>query len=111
VWPHVARASVVLAPLLAPGGTRFKILEGLMAGRPVVSTPAAADGLEDLEGNGLLLGEEPAAFAAAVVRLLDDPELATKLGRTGREAVLDRYTWSASQRRLLDLYDEHMDLR
>ena len=49
-WPYVSRASVVLAPLLTPGGTRHKILEGLLAERPVVATPEAADGLEDLAG-------------------------------------------------------------
>ena len=109
-WPYVSRASVVLAPLLAPGGTRHKILEGLLAERPVVATPAAADGLEDLSGDGLVLAPDPSSFARAVVELSEDPLAAARLGRAGRQAVVERYSWEASCRRLLDLYEERLGL-
>ena len=98
------RASVVLAPLLTPGGTRHKILEGLLAERPVVATPEAADGLEDLAGDGLVLAADAASFARSVVELSEDPARAAELGRAGRRAVVERYSWDASCRRLLDLY-------
>jgi glycosyltransferase involved in cell wall biosynthesis len=111
VWPYVARASVVVAPLLAPGGTRFKILEGLLAERPVVATPEAADGLEDLQDHGLSLRGDPASFAAEVAALAADPGRAAALGRAGRRAVIERYSWQASAQRLLDLYAEHLNLR
>jgi polysaccharide biosynthesis protein PslH len=110
-WPYVARASVVLAPLLAPGGTRHKILEGLLAARPVVATPQAADGLEDLEGRGLVLAADPASFAREVLDLADDPDRASALGRTGRQAVIDGYAWERIGQRLLDLYDEFLGMR
>ncbi|MCW2726339.1 MAG: glycosyl transferase family 1, partial [Frankiales bacterium] len=35
------------------------------------------------------------ALAAAVGRILDDPELAARLGAAGRQRVLDRFTWRA----------------
>lgn len=110
-WPYVSRASVVLAPLLAPGGTRHKILEGLLAARPVVATPQAADGLEDLEGKGVVLAPDPESFARETLALADDPERAKELGRIGREAVVEGYAWETIGRRLLALYDEHLGLR
>jgi glycosyltransferase involved in cell wall biosynthesis len=109
-WPHVSAASVVLAPLLAPGGTRHKILEGLLAARPVVATPEAADGLEDLEGHGLILADGPAAFAKAVDELQQDPVRAAELGRTGRVAVVAGYEWRRSYDTLLGVYETELGL-
>lgn len=109
-FENVCRSSVVLAPLLAPGGTRHKILEGLLAARPVVATPEAADGLEDLEGDGLVLAPDAASFAKAAAELAADPDRAAAMGRAGRAAVIARYGWPASQQKLLDLYEEYLQL-
>jgi glycosyltransferase involved in cell wall biosynthesis len=109
-WPYVSGAQVVVAPLLAPGGTRHKILEGLLAARPVVATPQAADGLEDLAGDGVVLAETPERFAAAIVDLAGDADRARELGRRGRQAVIDRYSWDASMAKLLDLYRSELGL-
>ncbi len=110
-WPYVAGASVVMAPLLSPGGTRLKILEGLLAERPVVATPGGASGLEDLQGEGLVIADGPRAFADAVMELSRDPERAAELGRAGRRALLERYDWERIGDRLLELYDTRLGLR
>lgn len=96
VTPHLAASRVVVAPLRAGGGSRLKVLEGLDAGRPVVATPVGAEGLERLVGRGVILADEPAEFAAAVVRLLLDPEEAAATGAAGRRAVHDWYSWDAT---------------
>ncbi|RMH18420.1 MAG: glycosyltransferase, partial [Acidobacteria bacterium] len=66
------RARLAIAPLRAGSGVPVKVLEALAAGLPVIATPAAASGLDGLAGGELALAEEPADFAAAVVRLLRD---------------------------------------
>jgi len=109
-WPYVCGAGVVAAPLLAPGGTRHKILEGALAGRPVVATRAAADGLEDLAGQGIHLVDDPQGFADAIVALAGAPDVAAASGRMGREAVLRHYAWSASKQKLLDLYASELGI-
>lgn len=43
---YIKSANVVLAPLTAGSGTRFKILESIACGRPVVTTPIGAEGLD-----------------------------------------------------------------
>ena len=107
-WPYVSRAAVVLAPLLTPGGTRHKILEGLLAERCVVATPQAADGLSDLAGSGLVLADSPDAFARSIVELAENPAKAAQLGREGRSAVIQRYSWEASCTKMLQLYETHL---
>ena len=76
----------------------------------MVATPAAADGLEDLADEGLVLAPDAPSFARAVIELSRDPVLAGRLGRAGRDAVVDRYSWDASCRRLLTLYEERLEL-
>ncbi len=93
--PHLARAAAVIVPLRVGGGTRFKILEAMAMGKAVVSTSLGAEGIGAVQGRDLLLADEPAAFAAAVGRLLDDPGLATRLGVAGRALVERSYSWEA----------------
>jgi glycosyltransferase involved in cell wall biosynthesis len=61
----------------------------MAVGLPVVAVRAS--GVEEamVDGvTGLLVPEDAEAFAAAVIQVLGDPDLATKLARGGREAAL-----------------------
>jgi glycosyltransferase involved in cell wall biosynthesis len=99
--PWYARTRVCVAPLLAGGGSRLKILEGLAAGRPVVATTIGAEGLEDLVGRGVVVEDEPARMAQALAALLADGDRSAELGRAGVEAVAADHSWSAAVRPLL----------
>ena len=103
---EIERAAVVVAPLRIGGGTRLKILEAMAMAKPVVSTPQGAEGLEVTHGREVLLAETPAAFAAEVARVFEEPALAQTLGREARRLVEERYGWGASVARLEGLYDE-----
>ena len=105
VGPYLARARVATAPLRAGGGSRLKILEALAAGRPVVATSVGAEGLLDLAGRGLVVADSAAAFADALVSLLDDRTLAERLGLRGHDAVRETYSWDTTLRPLLELVD------
>jgi len=98
VAPYLKRASVCVAPIFSGSGTRLKILEYLAAGRPVVATPKAAEGLAVEHGRHLLLADGT-AFAEALVRLARDRGYAEALAQAGRELVATRYSWDASRQR------------
>ena len=93
--PLWARAAVAVVPLLAGGGTRLKILEAAAAGAPVVSTSVGAEGLGFEPGTEILLADEPAAFAAAVLRLAGDAPLARRIAVAARARVERDYGWRA----------------
>jgi polysaccharide biosynthesis protein PslH len=103
---EIAKAAVVIAPLRVGGGTRLKILEAMSMGKPIVSTPEGAEGLEVVDGRDLLLASDPQQFAAKVKQILGDPQLAQTLGQNARKLVEDRYGWAASVGRLEKFYDE-----
>lgn len=98
VRPYLAEAAVVVVPLLVGGGTRLKIFEALAMETPVVSTPLGAEGLAVADGEHLLLAEEPQQFADAVVRLLEDGRLRSRLSESGRQLVLQKYSSEAVAR-------------
>jgi glycosyltransferase involved in cell wall biosynthesis len=98
--PHLASAAVLVVPLRLGGGTRLKIVEGMAMGRPIVSTTLGAEGIEAVNERDILIADEPSSFAAAVVRLLDDPALAARIGSSARRLAVERYSWAAAARKL-----------
>ncbi len=92
---------LAVAPLRSGGGTRLKILEALDAGRPVVATSVAVDGLEDLIGRGVVVADDAETMAEVVSSLLDDPEAVTALCQVGHDAVLASHSWDAALEPLL----------
>jgi glycosyltransferase involved in cell wall biosynthesis len=94
--PHLAGAAAVFVPLRVGGGTRFKILEAMAMGRPVVSTTIGAEGIGAVSGENILLADGAEEFARAAGRLLDDPALQDRLGKAGRARVEALYSWHAA---------------
>jgi glycosyltransferase involved in cell wall biosynthesis len=102
VAPWYARTRVAVVPLLHGGGTRIKVIEALAHARPVVSTPVGARGLGLTDGPDppVLLGREAPEFASACRRLLEDPQLARRLGENGREQVAREFSLEAAADRI-----------
>ena len=67
-----AAAAVALVPVLQGAGVKFKTVEALCHGVPVVTTTVGAEGIE---GDDLYAGlaDDPAALADAIASVLDDP--------------------------------------
>lgn len=86
-------ADVVVAPSRYEG-FGIPIIEGMAAGRPVVTTAApAGNEIVEHERTGLLVPyADHAALAAAIIRLLDDRALAERIAAAGRAVVFERYS-------------------
>ncbi|MCB0108174.1 MAG: glycosyltransferase [Caldilineaceae bacterium] len=87
------QSAICVVPLRKGAGMRLKIPEAMAAGVPVVSTSLGAEGLPALHEEHLLLADTPAAFAAAVERLLTDRALAQRLRTNARRLIEEQYHW------------------
>jgi glycosyltransferase involved in cell wall biosynthesis len=98
------RAAVMVVPLLAGGGMRVKILNALAEGIPIVSTTLGHEGIEVTPGRDILVGDTPEAFAAEVLRVLNDPDLGGQLTANGRKLVQQMYDYHIACRPLDAVY-------
>jgi glycosyltransferase involved in cell wall biosynthesis len=100
VRPFLRDAIAMVVPLFEGSGTRFKILEGLAARVPVITTPVGAEGLEVEDGTHVLLARTAAEFAAAVERVRTDRDLVQRLTCHGHDLVARCYSWEVAGRRI-----------
>ena len=103
VRPYIERAAAFIVPIRIGGGTRLKIFEAMAMERPVVSTAIGAEGLPVRDGVDALLADTPEAFADAVVRLLLDPALASRIGDAAASEVRAEYGWDRVAARFADI--------
>lgn len=94
--PYLEESAVFIVPLHAGGGMRVKIVDAWGWGLPIVSTAIGAEGTCCQDGHNLLIADQPDTFAAAIIRLLEDPEFAAQLGQHGRETCERWYDWRSS---------------
>jgi glycosyltransferase involved in cell wall biosynthesis len=106
--PEILRGSdLVLLPSIYGENLPTVLMEAGGCGRPVVASDVG--GISDIVANeetGLLVppGDSP-AIAAAVLRLLADPELGERMGEAGRrrmERLFDARLWARSLRAVYD---------
>ena len=100
-WP---RRMPSWCPCTPAAGMRVKIVDAWLWGLPIVATPIGAEGIEVRDGENILIAGDAAAFAAAVLRLLNDPQLNARLRAAGRAWVEAKYAWQVAYRQVDDVY-------
>lgn len=83
-----------------------KMFEYMSSGIPVIASdfPLWRDIVEGSRCGVCVDPRDPRAIAAAIDRLVGNPELARELGANGRKAVLEKYNWTVEAARLADFY-------
>jgi polysaccharide biosynthesis protein PslH len=105
VAPFMERAAVVVAPLRSGGGMRVKMLDAMAAGKAVVATPLAVEGLDVRHGEQLLVAGDADAFVAAVASLLDDAGRRRELAQAARAWAESNLSWEQCAMQYEALYD------
>ena len=72
ISPYLNAATFSIVPLLHGSGSRLKIADSLMHGRPVISTAIGAEGY-DTNTLGLTQADQPQDFAARMIHSLLNP--------------------------------------
>jgi glycosyltransferase involved in cell wall biosynthesis len=102
---YLGRATVAIAPMRSGSGIQNKVLEALSMGTPVVASSIANRGVRGIPEHDLLVADDPATFASAILRLLDEPGSRARLARSGRTFVEQNYRWEQHGARLTEIYE------
>ena len=109
----IAAADICLAPLglndrnVTQGACPIKVLEYMASSRPLVASnmPIVRELVrEDVDGL-LFSPNDPKDLARQILRLLDDFDLSRRLSDSAAERALTQFTWHASQKKLVKVYD------
>jgi sugar transferase (PEP-CTERM/EpsH1 system associated) len=109
VRPYVRASAAMVAPLNIARGTQNKILEAMAMGVPVVTSGAAAGGVDAQNVEHFLVADTPSGYADAILRILDDPAERRRLAVAGRERMLTNHAWPNSMRRLDGIVERCID--
>jgi glycosyltransferase involved in cell wall biosynthesis len=93
VRPYLTGSAGLVVPLRVGSGMRVKVLDALALGVPVISTTIGCEGIAVTHGRDVLIADEPADFARAVVDLVNDGDLQQRLSLAGRALMVERYAW------------------
>lgn len=103
VREYLGKSKVSVCPMRVGYGIRGRVLELMSMGIPVVVTEIAVDGMGLQEGQGVVMRNNPADFARAVIDFLRDTSLRKKIGLSGRNFVRENYSYASTYDHLTKL--------
>jgi glycosyltransferase involved in cell wall biosynthesis len=107
---YISCANVCIAPLKARSGTRIKLLEYFAAGKPVVATREAAEGLNVRNGIDALLFDNVNADFIRGIQLAAAPKLSHRLGSNAKKLATE-YEWNVIASNAVSVYESVLSRR
>lgn len=104
VKPYLDKASIVVVPVRLGGGMRVKVLEALAAGKAIVASSRAVEGLDLVDGKQVILAEDDAEFSRAIIQLMSNSHTRDALKTQARAWALENLSWERTVQDYEELY-------
>ena len=107
-----AALNVFVVPRIDSAVTRsvtpLKPVEAMASGVPVLASdlPALRELIVDGENGHLVEPENVGSWVSAIRNLIEQPELCSHLGKSGREFVLENRTWQQNAQKIVEVYEQ-----
>ena len=111
VAPYVERSRLAAVPLLHGAGVKRKVIQAMMAGTPVVTTPVGAEGLDLVQGETALIARDATDLAAGLTRLLTDDDLWHRMAAAGADHADRRHGVDLVEQRFAEILEQVMTPR
>jgi len=97
---------LVVQPYTLPEGLPNILIEAMALGKPVVTTniPGPSEIVADGQTGFLVPSKDPLALAEAILKLLDNPQLAKQMGEAGRKRVEQLFNIQDTVKKIQELY-------
>jgi sugar transferase (PEP-CTERM/EpsH1 system associated) len=103
---YYSKAKIFVAPLKIGAGLQNKLLEAMAMELPSITTKLVQNGIGASLNNPLLIAETPEEFASSIIKLLEDPDTANRLGKNARQYVLNNYNWDIVEKKLSSIFSD-----
>jgi glycosyltransferase involved in cell wall biosynthesis len=100
--------SVMIVPLFSGSGIRVKILEGMLLGRTVITTPVGAEGLDVNDNINVLIASTADEFILRIEKLIESPAISRSIGSSARQYVMKNFDNLVIAKQLADFYTEQL---
>lgn len=98
------QSHVLVAPVFSGKGTRYKILEAMACGTPIVASHIAVEGLNIDHKKQALISNNPQKMAQYTAQIVQDQSLWSQLSNQGYEFVKNYYDWPLIAQKLDVIY-------
>lgn len=98
--------SILLVPIRIGSGMRMKILDGIIAHAPIITTTKGVEGLNFRNESECIISDTPQEFANSITHLLSNPDLQEKLATQANKQLFAQYDQNRMLERRLNLYNK-----
>ncbi len=98
------KATIFIAPIFGPGGTRLKILAAMASGIPVISTKTGVTGLTVTNNSEVLIANSPEEFIKSIEKIIKDKNLYQKIRSNAYSLIKKKYNWEKIALKLESVY-------
>ncbi len=106
IWQAIGDKQVGIAPLRIGGGMRLKVIELMAAGKLLVSTSIAKEGIAVADGVNGLVADTPEEFAKRIDNCFTGKVDVKSIIEKGRELIRKEYTWETIAEKFENAYLE-----
>jgi glycosyltransferase involved in cell wall biosynthesis len=104
IAPWFERSRLSVSPLRYGAGVKGKINHSMSFGLPVVATTTSVEGMHLVDGEEILVADDPRAFAETIARLYRDEALWNRLSANGLANVRQHFSPDAAQRAIEETF-------
>jgi polysaccharide biosynthesis protein PslH len=102
----MASKAIMIVPLFSGSGIRVKIIEGMAAGKTIISTSIGAEGISYSPRENILIADAPCEFFEMITLCVTDPALCLKIGKQARRLIETAYDTTFLIRKMVDFYQQ-----
>lgn len=106
-YDFINSKAIMVVPLFSGSGMRIKIIEGMSLGKPIVTTDIGTEGIPTENGNNILIANNEEQFTGAITQLINDRELADRIGKNAIEFIQQKFDNLSQASTLIEFYKQH----
>ena len=103
VRDYLEKCKVFVCPMTFGSGIKTKNLEAMAIVLPIVTTSIGAENIDAENEKEWIVEDNPREFSRAVIKLLTDENLQSKMGEDASKFINANYTWNVTKKKFEEL--------